>query len=602
VNFDISLSFNSSLIDKKHQLPFLWRTAESYLHVGQHSYRVSAEKAQTVRLAKTNSKPFFVTTLLKLASFATIVFPLIAVAVKWGYRNTYKLEILKDSTIHQLPQSHVSISPSLQQAIDDFKREYKEDILCMFDKNSLAKIYTEYQPQENIDPDHISQKLNDYLKNIDSYLQSQEEVLVIVYSSLQNLINQPGSLALAKQVYKKIAAFLRKETDKKYLEDYIHYLEKGGLFNGTICLKPSGYLLDNCQDITIDQLNQQAALFYLLKQLRKQIKLKNPHKIQNKLTRQAVLTKEALDYLNIMWLHGTKAFAIHSACTTSDGNLLPAGALKKRKIEILTGEMQIGATAGGINQNSLSGVNLDCAQQSIEYANKFQLNEKDEEELCDNFLKNSFNDFRDFLNDYGMFSRSIEAVKRLQKCNPTVFVAKKNAFVQKLKDIYVGIKQSIFIERRQEIFDWHDDYYTSLFYSFLKSLEEFEEILAPSTEILETDFLDQNVKELTCIPTVVASTNHCGIPAPLRIYEEPSEEVYPGARQLGKDLQVIFTPREHIEKVKALVQQFHLEEAIKVESMDILEIASKIDQFLGPYFYDVYNLKKWKNQHKNAII
>jgi hypothetical protein len=63
---------------------------------------------------------------------------------------------------------------------------------------------------------------------------------------------------------------------------------------------------------------------------------------------------------------------------------------------------------------------------------------------------------------------------------------------------------------------------------------------------------------------------------------------------LGTDIQVIFSNDEHLDQVRAVIQEGGLRDQIQVEPLSVLEAANKIEKALGGYFYDTYNLRKWE--------
>lgn len=306
------------------------------------------------------------------------------------------------------------------------------------------------------------------------------------------------------------------------------------------------------------------------------------------------VVKSAIDYLGITWMHGTKASVISSACESSNKEILPAGELKKRKLQVFTGEMEIGASAIGINKDSVSGVNLPHAEESIEYAHNFKFNINEELEGYKNILKKEFVKLDDFLDYQGSFSRDIEALRRVQHMNPELFEKDKELFEKQWQKIHDGMKTHIFDKKPKEIFAWPDNYYTSQFYSFLKALEDFEDILHSPIEKANHNIALNQEQRLANIPAVFASMTKYGIPTAFSTWEEPSEEAHPGKLAFGKDLQVVFTDDAHIQEVQEIINKYGLEATTQVKSIEVLETASKIDRTLGAYFYDFYSIKKWQ--------
>lgn len=603
---------------QKHNFP-LWQAAESYLHLGQKAYRVTEIKDDTLYLKKIHVKKSFLVTALKIASYLTLVLPLLALIIKAAYRKKYTLEVLgvkkdeveagqKSAALHKKSIKGLKMPAKQQQSllksIQDFKEKFEEK-LNTDEGSAIFTLFKENPKNENVDIAETSRQLDQYLSDIKSYSKDSEKVIKLVYLALQNILEKQPSqekLDLAKLVYKRTSEFLRKNTDKSYLKEYNHYLNSELFEAYDISPKPSSYLLDKVQKINGDFQTNHVGLVFLLKQLRKQIKLatkleKIKIKVQDNEEIKNIpeeLQKKAFDYLGITWLHGAKAFVIASACETSNGEILPAGELKKRKLQVITGEMEIGASAIGVNKESISGVNLSHVERGIRYAQGFKFELDKEVSNCQDLLNMSFTELDNFLNYHGSFSRKIESLKRVRDLHPEKYEQDKPLLQNQLLKIYEGLKTHIFDKKPNEIFKWHDNYYTSGFYSFLKAVEEFEDILNSPIEKPNHNIDNDQAQELANIPTVFASTTKYGLPQKLSPMEEPSEEIYPGNLALGKDLQIIFTNDENIENVRDLINKYGLQEKTQVESLKVLEIASKMDRVLGTYFYDFYSLKKWQ--------
>ena len=599
------MDFNNKISGiKEFNQPVLWQAVENYLHVGQTTYQIKAIKDKKITLEMSTVKANVLSTVLKIISYLIVVMPLLALVIKAAYRKSFSFEIL------DVPGASLSKAPpAVKKAIADFKSDYEQQTSNDKKKdkeNVLEKVYT--QSKDPYNHSEIGKELEAYLTGISTYVDSQEKVINIVYTALQNLLEKPVSkdrIDFAKLIYKRISVFLRTQSDKKFIERHQEYVSKNEFFDAIMTdIKPAAYLLKGAWTPSSEQ---HCALIYLLKHLRKQIKLVDKHdKILSRINDnkeiqdipKEILSK-ALSYLSLTWMHGTKAFVIKSSCEKSNGEILPFGELRKRNIQVLTGELQNGATSVGINQRSISGVNLAHALVSIEYANNFSFNLEGAEgelEQYQKFLKLEFKILNDFLDRNGCFSRHIETLKRIQICRPEIFQQDKELLERKLEEIYNALKTHIFDKKPKELFGsndivWQNNYYTSMFYTFLNALEDLEEILRNPPKKDPPNKIDE---ELASIGIVVASANKYGIPVSLSTREEPSEEAHLGSIGLGKDIQVVFAKEENIQKVQGLINQVGLEPSVKVESMEVLEAASKIDRALGSYFYDVYNLRKWQ--------
>lgn len=107
------LNFNSTIKEiKSHGGSPLWNAAESYLDCGQRSYRVGSLSGRKVELIEaTHSKSKYMT-LLKVISYASIIFPLLALAVKIAYRSHYDLIRQEESAPPIQPAVHQPVSPA----------------------------------------------------------------------------------------------------------------------------------------------------------------------------------------------------------------------------------------------------------------------------------------------------------------------------------------------------------------------------------------------------------------------------------------------------------------------------------------------------------
>lgn len=590
----------------EHNGSKLWQASESYLHLFQKSYKVIYLNSHYGLLKETENKLHWFNVVLKIISYATVVLPLIAVCIREIYRNHYQFEIIDDSTksnkpikkkkekIDHFPQ--ITADKSVKENIALFKSalEQKWDQL---EQNILIKLRIKTDDRKiNLD------QLPDLLKSKESYLASQEAVVEAVFNSLHALIQKPVNPQNLKDsigVYKLVSAFLRQNSPESYIPKYKKYLSnilQNGFFQEDDDITPGGYLPEENRR----QMETHAALFFLMKNLRKRIKLAAKfEKIKVKFNADLNVKKidpdiaqQAFKYLGLTWMHGTKANIIKSACEHSERQLLPLGELRKRKIQTLTGAIDLGGTAIGINERFISGVNLHAASRAIDgYARKFSFNVDGELEKYEYIFKKKYYNFSHFTSCEDDFNRSIDAICRIKKCKPEVFEKDRERIQAKIKEIHEGIETEIFKKRPKEIFGWHDECFTSCFYSILKSLENLENLLA---EPLEKESLDKENEELATIPLVVASDSVHGIlTCPSSIMEDTEEE-YLGPLTFGKDINYLFANTKDVPKVKELVKRYGMADSVTVEPMEILEAAQKIDWALGSYFYDVYNIKKWE--------
>lgn len=562
---------------------YLTQAAENYLYVGQKAYYIKEIREHRNLIHTIDTPSSLPLTILKVISYSIIIFPLLALSIKYLYRRTHEWENLswkKDLT-------------------EDFIKSFEKNIGPFSDDRLLFRIFTQAPAAERIEFTRLEQELDSYLINPSVFNKSQEKLVEITYIASQQILNSlpsPEQLAFAKAVYKKIACFLRSHSNKEQIYSlrgnvtmvaaYRNYVEGRNECGGYPYLDCNRNLISSDEEY-----NNQFVLNHVFKKLRKQIKLVDKQqtiraRIQNNPHLQDIspeLIEKALPYLSLTWLHGTKLSTLASACRMQ-GEILPLGELRKRNIQISTGALDAGAR--GINLNYISGVNLGRASVSIDYSqrNAFDLEEtiRKYEEL----LNKEFNTPNEIIygNYNGELGQLVESLRRIQRFQPHLFQRDKEALIQKVDCFYQALKTHVFSSPGRI----SRDYDKNQFYSFVKELEEMEKLvhapLNPEQDLTETIQAAAGI--------VIGSKTKYGIPKGL---EQPgAEEDHFGKMHLGTDIQVIFTKEENLDQVRAVIQEGGLRDQVQVESLSVLETANKIEKALGGYFYDTYNLRKWE--------
>ncbi|CCB85377.1 putative uncharacterized protein [Parachlamydia acanthamoebae UV-7] len=565
----------------------LWQAAENYLRVGNKTYQVRMMSENTMVLEAKVKKTNFVLLALKMFSYISIALPVGALIIKHQHRKKHTFKIIELAS--QVPPEKRNAAV-YKACLETFSKK-NEDV--------LGNVFTQLKPRYSQHFFEAKKELDESLQSCSTYFQSQDNVIQNIHSALQGILDHPRSqekIDHARNVYKALAFFLRAHTNEASIPVYRDYMEKNCFFDGVHSIhKPSCYLLQG-ESVSASEKEKHVVVLFLLKKLRRQIKLASKHDkiasmIENSAEIQEIsqeVVKKALAYLNLSWLHGTKANVIKSACEKTNNKLLCVGALRQLQVQTLSGELREGAGVNGINQRFLSGVGLSSASRSIKYAKSFSFDLEAELSRYQQFLTTelSFKTHRDFL-DAASLGRTVEALKRIKKLQPETFEQDKELIIKKIAEIRAGI-QKMFDENANVLFARMQLCYGVSFYNYMKSFEELESIFG-----LEAEVIDPEDQELAKIGVVVASKNRQGITYDLNPAYEESEEVYMGGIELAKEAQVLFVRNEDLSKVQALVQAVGLEE-VTVESMDVLKAASKMDQILAPYFYDVYNIRKWK--------
>lgn len=634
------VEFNASLTNiTQHGGPSFWQATEGYLHVGQKTYTVKSLNNKNLKVEATNSKTSLLWTVIKVLSYATIVLPVIALIARQIYRHQHTIDIQSPTdktgdstsekpftsmaqfnqrlkTIHanfQIAKKAVEsneglsteekeklIDVALKEAIDSFKSTYENRHSPNQETVTITKLFHDTLMDSFPSLETVTGQLNFYLKNLSSYKKSQDEVLKMVFKALKTLKNTPVSqenIEISRTILKKVSTFLRKNTKSDKLASYQDYLKAD---TNQRFLGASSYEYIDLKSSTSQR--KHAALLFHLKHLRKNIKL---------LTRQVGLigkitkaspellkdvpqekVEQAFQYLNLSWIHGTKASVIKSAMEKTGGKLVPSGQMGKYQVKVITGEMLNGATAEGINRQNLSGVSLQHATMSVDYAKSFKFDLAEEKKYYQKLLTFDPEKVSGLSDSNGILSRPIEALKRLYHLSPETIKADFPKLKEVIKICYKEVRDYIFKkDMNSQIFDWHDYCFTSDLYNYLKAVQKLEEFISnpPSP-----DPITEEEQALANIPIVLASSTQYGLPIGLNSDRESEEEVYRGELTIGDDLQVVFASDEDVDKLKTLLEKQGMQDKVKVEPLSILVLANKIDQALSEYFYDPYNIEKWK--------
>lgn len=554
--------------------PLLWRIAENYLDITNSSFTVSQINGRTISLKENDqSVSGWVTRAIKMISFVTVLPPIVALVVRYIYRSTHSFKVV---------YSEVKVTKELEV----WKKVYEQqNVKNKKSDSSLRELFGSCI--EDYDPSEIEAMLS----SKETFRDSCPQVNKLVASAMKKLINNPKdaeALASAKKVYKGIADFLRKNTDKKLFE--LYDIERS-------CSKDVDSFEFRChflQDFDISRENFDN-LWQLMKNLRKQIKYTEKQaKIQQKV--KASSHKSSLPLSNLSWLHGTKAIVLKLACAKTSQKILPSGKLQQKKSSIVTGEMREGSAANGINQVAISGTGLLKGEMALSYAKSYLLNVEESHDLYkkllakkDSFITKNTGNFACFLDD-GTFSQTVQAVKIIHDLKNEEFKKDLPEWKKLLETVKSELHLYVFLARPLEIFKQKENHYRQQFYNFISSLEKLQELIDNPES---STFFSEEDMELSKIPLVLGSMTRCGAPCRSNMGDDVGEENIFGSMKLGKDIQMVFTPNEHIAKVKKILEEYSLS-SVRVEDMESLRSAVELDKELAAYFYDVYNKKKWR--------
>jgi hypothetical protein len=88
-----SSQLDGSLRSSCHKMPCLWQASEWYLDRGGNGYSVSVINDTVIKMSKNTKKENFFLTVLKVVSYITLIFPLLALIIKTIYRKHYQYEV-----------------------------------------------------------------------------------------------------------------------------------------------------------------------------------------------------------------------------------------------------------------------------------------------------------------------------------------------------------------------------------------------------------------------------------------------------------------------------------------------------------------------------
>lgn len=564
----------------EHGHYFLPHCAENYLNVIGPTYRVESIDGKKLKLQKENPSRSLVSTVLKVVSYFTIVLPLLALAIRQYNRSRFSIAFYND-----LDQG------AFINAIEEKLRMNKDPVL---------KIHTLMVEMSRSKEKASLQNIPSHLATANSYLENLPDLLKNTCLTLLAISRHPTqeNITKAKDLYRQVAAFYRNHVrnDTTLQEGYKANLQN--VFDDDGKTLAPGYIIQGiCKDATVkhtETLNSEHALMYfLLKHLRKQIKLKTKlQKVEAKIratpefqnTNQPLL-HQAIQCLSLKWFHGTQGIIVNKVMENTDGYLLPSGKLKRG--HLITGEVKEGLF--GINSSSLSGTGLGQVDYALRYVKKgFDINE--EKQFYQKFMSLSINGYRDAIDTDGAFSRMSVALQRVAKYDPHSFQASKDQIIAQVEKLERQIDEHVFTPKPEQIFD---ESKSSDSYSFYIVLKELTEIKALVNKSNITPLSAQEKAELANpVSLVLGSDNQYGIPLTLKTSDMDYEEVFPGGLKLGQDLTHAFVPEDKIPEFNQKLSAYGLEQKIQVFSLEVLKLAEKLEHSLGSYFYDVLNVKK----------
>ena len=491
------------------------------------------------------------------------------------------------------------VSDSLQLAIDDYINNYqKMNPPSNEIHERLGGLYTDVREnfsQIAFELDELLASLKADLSSFEEYLDNQKQVLRTVLVAFHALgENSTVYSEFAEEVFSCAAQFLKASLDSvPPLKDSSHMVQD------------VSYPVEILHYLTMAEhysLSSQAIphidFIFLVKNLGRTLKIRSlkqlvPFEANSWFSQYSPEEIEkAIHYLGLSWLHGTKAYSLKSAQAYTDGYFLPSGILYKKNVEMLSGKLDGGATAIGVNRKSLSGCALESYEEILHYANGGKLSINDEKQKFEQLLQlNLGQDWSKYSDSDGKFSRLVKAVSRVKGADYAYFEARKEELTNKVFEIYQSLEENIFgnhpdSELENYFFHWHDTYYSSKLYSFLIVLQRLGTVIEePQKEVLASDV------ELGKIPAVIGSFNRLG--TPLRIGMSNylmTEHLYEGVLKLGEEIQVVFVYERDLPAIENLIKEIGLEDRVKVESMKVLEMAGKLDRQLSGYLQDPYNL------------
>lgn len=320
-------------------------------------------------------------------------------------------------------------------------------------------------------------------------------------------------------------------------------------------------------------------------------------------TEKKDVTRLILSLLKITIIHGADG-AIWPNLIITGMQLVPSGRLFAAGVVPLSGELQEGAGATGINKFKISGTSLDDGTRAIEYATdaKFYSYKEKEKNKILNFIKYYLKApplrlVYDIPHVYhpGDLMPITAAILRLRAIYPESFAQLKNDLKATIDHLKANLNQ---FKTTQEYkynmpVDLDPDgslgylgakgerYWANAIYTAEDCLKRLQNALTDPISIPEnfSEFLENHY------PLVFASTTlHPYAP------KQASERCAQKAALLGKDIQTIFTTSQNREKTEKFLREQHVEAAVR--DLEELDDAITVNRIASPYLADIASAKK----------
>ncbi len=289
--------------------------------------------------------------------------------------------------------------------------------------------------------------------------------------------------------------------------------------------------------------------------------------------------------LKLTWLHGTRALK------TTNGVFIPTGWLRQVGIVPFTGELKFGSGESGINQNELSGTFLDNSSCAQDYSNSFSFSLTVELKSLNEIYELNLNSIYNLGITSYKISGIVSAIDKIFAWDHDTFTKdhKQKLFdkIKALKNELRGLEAYTPVE----LYNWHDDCYTSQHREVKAALSHIEQLLNKKGSTALSELQKEDI--LNSFPSVVGS--YTLLSHPFSFDDRSGEYTVHGAAELGKDLQVIFVKKEDAAKAKDFLTAKGLSDKVKIYSFEQLEHATALNKVISPHLADIFSSKKMAN-------
>lgn len=282
----------------------------------------------------------------------------------------------------------------------------------------------------------------------------------------------------------------------------------------------------------------------------------------------------AKSLFKINWLHGTNSGVLEPLLASK--SLIPTGRLLKMGITPFSGELQNGINhLTGVNLHGLSGVDLSDVEKAQSYSSNFIFNENQSKRILENFVNEKdrvIESERDVIKLNFQFEEVVIAIRRIRSISPE-FIEQLSSKVRLAKQLASkafeayktcpSYKQHMPKEKDPDGtlgYLHHDDYFDRKFEQFNAYLDQIDE--AMNAPICRFQSLGDEFKNKFAM-IFASMTKHTHYASLMS-----SERLVRGPMVLGKDIQMVFVPKEKMDATSQLFSKHGM--GVKVQDISHL--------------------------------